>query len=382
MTSIRFFDTRLQGQRLETKVDRGEGDEPLWFELPFEFTPRNDLIALTFVTLCGKRYESIELDLPISERCVTTLTQMSEAELAAPAGPAFYRRNGHRTALGFSGGYDSLAATEFMPDDAALISLDFGGRFARERQFFERFDTNIIASNFVELGFHRNSWAFMTIGHILLRDVLELSQYSFGTILEASSAFLNRNYEHHLLRLPAMQYLNMTLFNPVAGLTEITTLAIVLMRQPSVVRDCLSSVANVGEAKYFRKHLMVSAVAKHLGMDVDLPKRPEGRHWYSFGDDFANDFLSPFLIRYCGPDAVAEMYSHDLPQELLDYSQNARPELYLRHNLTITDAMPDDHRSSVLRTLAALNIAPYGRDQWRELNDLQKLMRQIGMLTS
>ncbi|WP_186312227.1 hypothetical protein, partial [Staphylococcus epidermidis] len=73
-----------------------------------------------------------------------------------------------------------------LPADTKLVSLDFGGGFAREREFYQQFKPASIATNFRAEGFAENSWSFMGIGTILLRDYLDLGTLSFGAILEAS----------------------------------------------------------------------------------------------------------------------------------------------------------------------------------------------------
>ncbi|MDK6689940.1 hypothetical protein QP246_10950, partial [Aerococcus urinae] len=85
------------------------------------------------------------------------------------------------------GGFDSIAAKELLdPDKTILISLDFGGRFAREAVFFDNFPTLTVRTNLVTEKFHRHSWAFMALGAILASPTLGLDVLSFGSILEAS----------------------------------------------------------------------------------------------------------------------------------------------------------------------------------------------------
>src|SRR5699024_12658626 len=99
------------------------------------------------------------------------------------------RRAGFRSALNFSGGFDSLAARVLEPH-AELISLDFGGRFSRERKFFERFDPYVLETNLVDIGLNRYAWSFMGIGSLLMRYELQLGAYSFGSIMAGAGSRL------------------------------------------------------------------------------------------------------------------------------------------------------------------------------------------------
>src|SRR5699024_6541660 len=108
--------------------------------------------------------------------------------------------------LNFSGGFDSMAALALEPN-AHLVSLDFGGRFSRERQFFEKFQPNIIETNLVDLKLNRYSWTFMGIGALLFRDELNISSYAFGSIMAGSATQLvNHPIDQQKQGLPPAQY--------------------------------------------------------------------------------------------------------------------------------------------------------------------------------
>ncbi|GAB3296454.1 hypothetical protein EK0264_15075 [Epidermidibacterium keratini] len=383
MPEISFSDTHQTGTRLQTTVRRDDDEEMvLWFELPWEFRPHDDLINLTLATLCGKLYDTVRLDLPASERCQATLRRITDAEVVCAQAAPFFRGNGDRTALAFSGGFDSLAAREFMPPEAELVALDFGGRFARERRFFERFEPHIVATNLVDVGMHRASWAFMTVGHILLRDVLRIERCSFGSVLEASKAFLAPAYRHQFARLPAFEYLGISIFNPVAGLTEIATVMTVLKSQPDLVSDCLESVATRGEGKYYRKQLMVRAVSHALGVSTDIADMPEPRNWFGLGDDFATDFLSPYLLAHTSTEQLAGLYSDEIPLEVLEFADQPNLDFFTRLNTTITEAEHARERQETFAHGARFDIQPYGRDDWQQLGRWRAAMVAAGMLAA
>lgn len=374
--SVTFENIRFDaGNRLSIDVvDSGRGRSCLWFQLPTPVRPRDDVIALCLATLCGKGYDTVELDLVYSERCAQSLRKITGAEVTAPSGPEYYRRRGSTVGLNFSGGFDSLAVLEMMPQDTALVSLDFGGRFARERASFGTFATNIVATNLVDLGWHRNSWEFMAVGTILLSDQLDLGAYTFGTVMEASRDFLAGSGSFVPAVIEACAYLGLTSYNPVRGFTEIGTLAIAARSYASSFVAVAESVANEPEAKYTRKVLMMTAVAERFHLDLPIPDLPVARAWYDWGDDFANDFLAPYLISVLGVDRVQAMYKSDLPADILDLAGSARLSLYERFNPEIVSASAGPLAPRAYETAASCGVFAYDRTDWDELGQLAALL--------
>lgn len=374
--SVTFENIRFDaGNRLSIDVvDSVRGNSCLWFQLPTPVRPRDDVIALCLATLCGKVYDSVEFDLVYSERCAQSLRKITGAEVTAPSGPEYYRRRGATAALNFSGGFDSLAVLEMMPQDTALISLDFGGRFARERASFSNFATNIVATNLVDLGWHRNSWEFMAVGTILLRDQLDLGTYAFGTVMEASRDFLAATGSFVPAVIEACAYLGLTSHNPVRGLTEIGTLAVAARSYASTFASVAESVANAPEAKYTRKILMMTAVAERFHLDLPIPELPSARAWYDWGDDFANDFLAPYLVSVLGVERVQGMYKTALPADVLDFATSARLRLYERFNPEIVAASAGPLAPRAYEVAAACGVFSYDRTDWAELEQLAALL--------
>ena len=93
-------------------------------------------LALALSTLCGKTFETIRFgfDLPESTREDIAHWTESDVEVSGTVDKEMRELSG--TVLNFSGGFDSLAAHYLLPEDHKLVSLDFGGRFSRERNFF------------------------------------------------------------------------------------------------------------------------------------------------------------------------------------------------------------------------------------------------------
>ncbi|MCL2082980.1 MAG: hypothetical protein FWH04_07080 [Oscillospiraceae bacterium] len=185
---IEFTDFMIEQGIIEFKACRVPGQmDDLYFRFSSAFVPRNDLIAIALSTLCGQAYDRIHIDLVLSAETIMQLGEFTSAEITC-AGTDTQppkKTGGENIALSFSGGFDSLAALCVMPDETKLISLDFGHWFKRETDFFEKFDTNIVSTNFRVLKYDKASWTFMGVAAILYSDYLGIGHHAFGTIFES-----------------------------------------------------------------------------------------------------------------------------------------------------------------------------------------------------
>ncbi|WP_434965054.1 hypothetical protein [Brevibacterium casei] len=346
----------------------------LWIKLPYEARVNTDLIALALSTLCGTSFDEISFDLPIGPETKRKIETHTHATLKSPTGKDKSYRPGTDTALNFSGGFDSLAAMSILKNPH-LISLDFGGRFAREKQFFQAYQPYIIETNITELGLNRNSWQFMGIGSILLKDELRLKHYAFGSIMAGS---LNR-----LLAGPLDQYnsglwaaneVGMRRINPVSGVTEIGTLNILLSQHYHVIVDSLKSLANPREDKFLRKWQMLTAVVEARGYPVRLPEPATRKSKRKWGESKATDLSSIYVMSKLGPDEVAETYSGGIPNAIrvalprldLDFFNRVNPHAY--HNI------PDQLRGRFLKRLAEFGLHPYERKDWAAAEKVAELL--------
>lgn len=178
-----YFDARL-----------GELNKKLWIQLPNGVhRPEDDLIAGALATLVGPNLASLTLELTISPSIKASIEEFCSCPVEASVGGAtidWRSEYSSKHAVSFSGGFDSLAAHRLLPQPAALVSMDFGGWFQRETDFFSSFDTNIVSTNFRMEGFGRRSWMFMLSGIILLKKHLDIGSFTTGSILESSPGII------------------------------------------------------------------------------------------------------------------------------------------------------------------------------------------------
>lgn len=349
----------------------------LRFSLPRDWTLDRDLVALALTTLLGTKYSTVELTDTIAGDTLRIGEKLTHSKWVAPdsfgAKERVYKER-QGIALNFSGGFDSLAALALLPRDAHLISLDFGGPFSREREFFQDFPTYTISTNFRDLGFALNTWAFMGIGTILLKDYLNLTTYSFGAILEASGWHFNPATTSGKLQQPWFNSAHLEVFNPVIGMTEVGTAMIIIRHRPELALRSLASVAREGSLKHTRKLLLLHA-AKTLTSapitlsDINTERTPLGR----FGENFANDFLSFYLHRKLG-EKYSRLLVGEIPAEILDKIRPLSLRFYERINTNFYSEVPAELTARALAEAALAKCTPYTYADWQEFMTVKGIL--------
>ncbi|NKG22193.1 hypothetical protein [Paeniglutamicibacter terrestris] len=352
-----------------------ETTEEFRIQLPYSFVPSPDLIAAAYASLCGQAFDEVEIALPIGPEQVKTIEQALQAKLIHLHGLGTRHRPGTQRGLNFSGGFDSLAAKEILKD-ANLISLDFGGNFSRERNFFERFNPFTIRTNMTALKLNTYGWQFMGIGSILLRDELQLGSYSFGSILAGS---LPRLFSHPLDQstggIPVANALGMKLENPVTGVTEIGALQIVAKNHPGLLVDALMSVALPHEDKFQRKYQMVEAVSTDLNIPTQLPEILNRSTKINWGGSFATDLSSLYVIKTMGVDYISPSYVEGIPANVVEALEQIDISFMSKVNPQAYHGVDKHVLGDWYNRLTQNNIMPYDRKDWFEAAKVMRLLR-------
>lgn len=376
MTGIRFIDLRVTDNvRIDLTCVTPEAEHALWFEFSHPVALTNDAIATALSTLTGRLYAEVKFDFPVSERALagarktTGATVTSSGTCQSVAAP----RVGHQ--LSFSGGFDSLAALCLMPEHTRLVSMDFGGRFSRERSFFETFPTTRVSTNVTATGLHRNSWAFMGIGAILLGDHNRAQYHTFGSILEAGADNLRVTPEAGKNEtFPPFRAAGYENAPYVAGLTEIGTLLVLAAHRREHVGASLASLAGPGEEKLYRKQVLAQIVADRLGIDVPLtltPKPP--RPHFKYGQNFALDFLSIYVAKF-GGETVARELVDEIPDEALALSKKLDLTFFERANTTLYHHFPAPLMGGLVDRLSSTGIRFYTEDDWNDYRHVREFL--------
>ena len=333
-------------------------------------------VANVLSTFTGSAFDRLEFDFPVSPDVMASIQRMVQCEVVSAGeeeGPHGGERSGHL--LSFSGGFDSMAARVLMPSGTKLVSLDFGGRFGREREFFQRFDALVVTSNIVGTPYRRNSWSFMGMGCILAAEQFRAKYHTFGSILEASPdnfrlnpvAASGRTYTP----FAAAGYVNAPY---VLGLSEIGTLRVLLQEAPELVPDSLVSLASPGEEKLHRKKVLVETVAADLGVCISLPDvlAPKVPH-FTFGANFAVDVLALYVAVRRGK-AVADTLVRDMPDEAVEHVDRVGMDFMEKANPTMYAHFPGELFPALSARLAEFGIGWYTESDWCQLDVVRKLL--------
>ncbi|GAB3531940.1 hypothetical protein GCM10027403_03210 [Arthrobacter tecti] len=379
-SKIAFEDITIAPSRVDLDVTFNDGEvlqeHHLWFDFSEPVNPTNDSVALALSTLCGKAFSNVSIDLEASPDVVAAVRGFTGAELQisenpTPAYPK--KRSGH--VLNFSGGFDSLAALSLMPRETQLVSLDFGGRFSREREFFETFDTVIVSTNLLDTKLQRNSWSFMGLGSLLSTGVIPAEYQSFGSILEAGSDNMRRNPRAaYVGTFPPFHAARFTNAPYVIGLTEIGTLIVLSHYRPARIAASLTSLASPGEEKLHRKQVLAQIVSERFGLHIALPEvlKPSLPH-FKYGEVFALDFLALYAAKYAKESVVRELLS-DIPDEVFRIAKELDLTFYERANTTLYHSFPEPLRAALYSRLSDAKVIPYTEKDWEEFKSVRAFL--------
>lgn len=287
------------GQLLQLDVSHSGSETQLWFKADRPFALDGDALAIALSTLCGREFSKIDYGFEVSALVANGIAAWTgshvEVEETVDEFEPF-ERTADNAVLNFSGGFDSLAALQLLPSGSELVSMDFGGRFARERRFFSKFETRIISTNLVSTDLRKNSWSFMGMGPLLLSRSIQSRYFSFGSILEAGGLRLREPMKANAT-FPPFALAGYQNAAPVSGISEAGTVKILMHSCPDYIAESLSSLASPGEEKLHRKIALAKAVSQIYGENLDLPSLPRNpRIHFDFGDNFTVDLTSLFFV--------------------------------------------------------------------------------------
>ena len=358
-----------------------ELNEPLIFELSDEILIDDNQIALTLATLCGQKYDEIYMDLAINEGVYKDIQNFTNSKIEANNiihEEYFNFLSEQNMMLGFSGGLDSLAAyclfkESDLFENVYLTSLDLGGRFSREKEFFKRFRPYTVSSNFVDLKLNRNHWSFMFIPQILFSKHLNAKYIVLSGVLEAGVYGLSEKFtlSPNTHSIPA-SFLNLENLTFIQGLTEIATTIIVMQTRPELIDLSLKSLANPGEEKRYRKQLMVKLMSEKFNKRVYYEPVSEGMK-LKWGDYFAIDFLCLYFIKNAGLEETSKIVQ-EIPEEAINFANSRSLEFYEKYNANFLVKLPEKYRLKYLQRLCQANIYPYNSNDWKEFNEVANFL--------
>lgn len=378
MTSIEFKDlTSEQGQIEINSILNKNETIPIKLKWNKNFKISNDQLAALLSTFCGKAYSEIHLDFPVSNETLNKFSDFTRAQVSSqgtePFNPPLLR---HNTLLSFSGGFDSLAARALMPENTKLSSIDLGGRFSREKNFFSKFSPIIVETNIADTPFRKNSWTFMALSAIIANSFYGCNYHTFGSVLEASADNFSTNpASAKNITPPPLSMVGLQNAPYVQGLSEVGTLLVILQSDPAIVADGLVSLASPGEEKLHRKKMLTIAAAQKLGIDIDLPDivSPPRPHFH-FGQVFSVDLLALYIGVTLGKEAAQTMV-RDLPDSALKQASHLGMDFMEKWNPTLYQNFPKLLLPELMKKLAIFDIPAYTEQDWEQISNIRDILK-------
>ncbi|MGO3366254.1 hypothetical protein [Agrococcus casei] len=376
MSEILFHNLEISPTKIEVQATHTD-DLALYFQFDRAVPVSTSQVALALAALCGRSFSSIGFDFDVDVHVATAIRTFTKATVRTAAEresvPAI-RRSGN--VLSFSGGFDSLTAVEIMPRDTHLVSLDFGGWFSREAEFFEKFDTLRIETNVRRVpdqnsSLARNSHAFMAIGALLTSEYFGASHHTFGQIL-GDSILRSGPLARLLLEAVGLQDAPYTL-----GLSEIATARIPVQARPELVAESLHSLAGARDRKLFRKSLVTQILARKYGVSLDIDFKPQSwAHTVPFSPDTATTIVALYCIAEGELDAVANLFT-GIPESAISFARGTDMSFLEKYNPDYYSGFPAGKLDALLEKFDELGVLPYSNADMETFEVLRNYLKGV-----
>ncbi len=240
------------------------------------------------------------------------------------------------------------------------MSIDFGGGYQREANFFRQFDPCILRTNIRSKSFFRKleaeSWQFMGIGAVLFSEKLCSSYFVFGSILEAE---VNLNADVDSKIEPFYSTMGLQCILPTKGLTEVGTAKIACYYNSKMINASLESLSKPGSTKRLRKDLLARIFIENVEIHAVSG--------FKFGQDYVFDFLLFYCIKHLGVEFVGQ-YIDNIPEEVVEIAHTFDLMFYERLNPKNLITFPDSAAcNAYLSSLFKAGIDLYDKNDYCEL---------------
>lgn len=321
------------------------------FEVYFILNKVDFYLSSRFITMlvgsiCGKKYDFIYIDYPIPNDFVSFLKDFTGSEISVEHSNevvGLLNKQHKKYCLSFSGGFDSLAAYCLLKSkDFNCVSMDFGGKFKREKIFFENFDTNIIETNFLETKLQKNHWTFMGIGICIMSEMYDIDHYVFGGIIQNSFIKFTKNSKFKNQSIGMFPLSGMQALPVVQGLTEVGTIQVILNHfKIDDIMKSLFSLSNVGEFKLYRKYLLLCAIDfSFYNIDIMKSVFPTFKLDISLEKNQGELFLLLFILKnYKGSMYDIERGFIGIEQKIMDFIELNNLDFYKKANTEVYNAL-------------------------------------------
>lgn len=379
------FEELSQG-RLSIHYVDGDFSKVHQYKVPLDFFIRADSLVALAIACRPKAIESVAFNFPISNEAVSMLlrdykitvsSEVSESNKTLGREPLFgVLPERKRRFLSFSGGVDSLAARYLIGHDAEILSIDYGPRFAREREFFEKWQTLVIETNFRDKPFSENiDWRFMSSGALLMSDYLGIETVIFGTILEASPAWFNTVYRpvfEESKHYQSFALAKISAGQSVTSLSEYGTTKVAHCYGKEILESSIKSAADEKTSKKLRK-LLLGKIITGEEITEEWAEQNAPALIPSSGKSFAEDILGLYFAWRLGDEFTDKHILH-MDDEYRQFSKTADMGFFEKYNQFNLSATPLDLKQKFVRVFAELGIDPYEESDIDSLQEVRRFL--------
>lgn len=377
--SIQFKNLEVGPTKTELAISSGTQEYSVFFEFDRVIQPTNSEIAHALSTLCGKKYKQIGFSFEVPRNTVAEIEKFTGAEVSAFASDSVVLpKYESGSVLSFSGGFDSMAAKALMPDDTHLVSIDFGGWFKRETDFFRRFSPITVTTNVRRVpdhqtSFARNHWGFMAIGAILTRSYLKAKYHTFGTILGSEFAAPGPS-RVKLQPLESLGFVDAPYTN---GITELGTAKLMTMAYPRLLGESLDSLAGKKDRKRLLKIALIHGVAKDLESLPGLP--PVVEEWstpVSFDSSYTTALAALSLWSKDRGHLISPLF-HSVPSETIEFARSIDFSFMGKVNWDKHQHMDKELLGDFWDKLSTFGFTPYTEADWENVKKVRAHLNAI-----
>lgn len=349
------------------------------FRVPANFFASNDAIAAAAIAIRPVPCSEIQFNFPVSHQAKIIAARDYKIGITSETRAENDMASRHANYLNFSGGIDSLSAYYLLGDAVQNISIDFGGYFQREADWFREWPTYCIETDFREKPFNEAlDWRFMGACTMLYADYLHIETVYWGTVLEASTYWFSSDRKadaDSTNATHAFAIAGLKMAQTVTPLSEYGTMKVALCLGDSIVQDSIISCAAPYSEKALRK-LLLAEISRGNKIDKKFWERNKCEKKYRFGTSFALDVLTIYFISVVGADPVRSFMTDITDRDLQDV-QKLDMRFFEKYNLANLQSIPKGVRSQIVAGYENSGIAAYSDDDFTALNACRKYLKNI-----
>ncbi|MCL2788340.1 MAG: hypothetical protein FWD59_07605 [Micrococcales bacterium] len=337
-------------------------------------------VALALAAFIRDGVKSAFIDLDVTEAVADAIKKWAPVmdlkfRSVRGAGTPVAATGPDRPLLAFSGGMDSLAALQLLPDHTLLYGIDFGGGFAREREFFASWEPVTVTTNLARTPLRRTGWQFMAVPALMAVNHFRNDTLTFGSVDEKGNIFFVPGTTGEPKRVPLFTASGFHLVSCLIGLTEVGVTKIILEAVPELAAASMASSAGPHEDKGYWKRMLAIVGSSVWNLPFDAPDRPHrAQPSFAYGEYFPLDMLSFWVAKHGGREAVAELV-RDVPDDVFTTADRLNLTFFERANpLMYGDHYPRHLKGALLSRFSDCGIEFYDDGDFSDIAEVREVL--------